>query len=105
MMRLSIALLLLFLGMQGAPAIQTGAIEGRVVRASNSVPISGVQITLIPPAAPAQPGNTGTVPVAPVPAAPGTTIQMVRTAEGVQITQTSPTGVTTTQTVSLEALQ
>jgi hypothetical protein len=99
-MRILTALLLLFLGMQGAPQVQTGSIEGRVVRASNSVPVSGVQITLIPPAPPSQPGTPGAA--GPVTPTPGTTIQAVRTPEGVQITQTAPNGVVSTQVVPLE---
>ena len=105
-MRVLIASSLLFLGVQGAPPVQTGSIEGRVVRASNSVPVAGVQITLISPAPPAQPGNPGTTaPAAPAQPAPGTTIQMIRTPEGVQVIQTAPNGAVTTQIVPPEAVQ
>jgi protocatechuate 3,4-dioxygenase beta subunit len=97
-MRIFIASLLLFLAVQGAPQVQTGAIEGKVVRASNSVPISGVQITLIPPAPPGQPGAPATTGAT----TPGTTIQVVRTPEGVQVTQTAPNGAVSTQIVPLE---
>jgi hypothetical protein len=78
-MRMLIAALLVFLGTpQGAPT-KTGAIEGKVVRASNSEPISGVQITLI---APAPPPSASPTTFAPPPAQQGTAIQLLRSPDG-----------------------
>jgi hypothetical protein len=106
-MKIFLAGFFLFVGMQGAPQAQTGAIEGRVVRTSNSVPISGVQITLVPPATSGQPGAlpVGIQAALGIQAAPGTTIQIVRTPDGnAQIIQTAPGGATTTQVVPAAAL-
>src|SRR5438067_1773150 len=96
-MSILVTVLLMIFGMPQATApTQNGSIEGRVFRASNNEPISGVQITLIPPvpaasstAAPATTG--GAVPPPPPPqAAPATpqAIQVIRTADGgVQVIQ------------------
>ena len=103
-MKMLIALSL-FLGVQGAPPVQTGVIEGRVVRASNATPVAGAQITLIPPAPLTQSGNAATPTPAVIQAAPGTTIQVIRTPDGnAQVVQTGPGGATTTQTVPIEVV-
>ena len=95
-MRTLVATLLLFFGMpQGAPLTQTGAIEGKIVRASNSEPISGVQVTLMLPA----PQSSSTPQPAP-PASP-TQIQLAQTPQGVQLTLTTG-GATTTQVIPAE---
>jgi protocatechuate 3,4-dioxygenase beta subunit len=88
-----IAMILLVFGSQGASPTPTGAIEGKVVRASNSEPISGVQITLLPPVPPAPPANAPP----PLPgqaqqasqSQPGLAIQLVQNADGTQTIQTT----------------
>jgi hypothetical protein len=82
------ALLLLFGVPQAATPTQNGKIEGKVVRASNNEVISGVQITLIPPANATAQQAPGTL--VPAPAAQGA-IQVTRTPDG-QIIQTGPGG-------------
>jgi hypothetical protein len=93
MKTLIVAMLLLLRSPQAATLPQTGSIEGRVFRASNSEPISGVQVTLIPPSAPS-PTSTG---VAPLPAQQAQQaqqpiqFQLSRAADG-QITVAQPNG-------------
>src|SRR5262245_10960571 len=89
-------LLLLFVVPQGAPSSPTGTLEGKVVRASNAEPVSGVQIALIPPAPPAQQGIAATG-LPPLPQgqqiAPGTNVQIIRTPDGnAQVVLTAPGG-------------
>src|SRR4026209_22410 len=94
-MRMLLATLLLLFGVpQGAPTTQTGAIEGKVVRASNSEPISGVQISLV---VPSPQSSSTTTPAAPVPPPP-TQMQLSQTPQGIQVTMTVG-GATTTQVI------
>jgi len=69
----------------GAPA-PTGSIEGVVVRASNSAPISGVQIALVS-MTPVAPATSTTATPSPLPAG-AVAIQILRAADGTQIVQT-----------------
>jgi hypothetical protein len=93
-MNVLIAMLLLLFGTpQGAAQLQNGAIEGKIVRASNAEPISGVQVVLVPPAPPPPPAAAG----APTTPPPPTQIQLVRTPDGnAQIIQTGPGGTVVT---------
>src|SRR5687768_16843124 len=94
-MRILIAMILLLFGVpQGAPTTQTGAIEGKVVRASNSEPISGVQISLVVPSPQASSSPTPAPPVPPPPAQ----MQLSQTPQGIQVTMTVG-GATTTQVI------
>ena len=93
-MKVFIATLLLLLGApQGAPPPQPGAIEGKVVRKSNSEPISAVQISLIALSPP--PTSAGAPPAAP---ANPPQIQLAQTPQGIQVTMTTG-GATTTQII------
>ena len=98
-MKLFISKLLLVLGVrQGAPPAQTGSVEGKVVRTSNSEPIPGVQIALVALAPPNS--ATGTTPTAP---AVPTQMQVTQTPQGVQVNMTVG-GVTTTQVLPPDGL-
>jgi hypothetical protein len=95
-MRVAIATLLLFFGVQGTPTDQTGRIEGRAFRASNSEAISGVQISLLLPT-PQAAGTPQAAPIAP------TQMQLSQTPQGIQVTMTVA-GNTTTQTLPADGL-
>jgi len=82
-MRILAAMLVLAFGTQGTTPPTTGAIEGRVMRLSNSESISGVQVILMSPVA--SPTSTSTTGVPPLPTAPppgGVAIQLNRAADG-----------------------
>ena len=93
-MKTALALLLFLLGIQqGIPTSQTGVIAGKAIRASNSEPVSAVQISMLVPSA----GSNGGGAPATIPQ--GTQMQLVQTPQGVQINMTV-NGNTTTQTIS-----
>ena len=75
-MRMFIVTLMVVLGGLQTTPPRNGAIEGRVIRASNEAPVSGARVVLVPPPAP-RPATTAaptaTTP-APIPASPAAAI-------------------------------
>src|SRR6187200_2346686 len=93
-MKTALALLLFLLGIQqGIPTSQTGVIAGKAIHASNSEPVSAVQISMLVPAAGSNSGG------APATIPQGTQMQLVQTPQGIQVNMTV-NGATTTQTIS-----